>query len=121
MDTFFHRFANVLALWTVLTLALVPTTGRLLGSAASAPGVAVHATDASTRHHDADHGSRSASGKHADCHYCVLALGLAFGLEGTRFPGTGTGAGPAPEGDANAHRTDAPVAGLGARGPPHRA
>lgn len=127
-----RRHANRLALWAVLALALLPTTGRLW-AALQAPAHAAHRLAPPL--HDAEVDARidvdgdvvagNATGHppaHGeDCDYCVLAAGLALaGLQG------GANLHP-PQGDArawaqgSAPRPSARRAGLGARGPPRAA
>jgi hypothetical protein len=124
----FRRSTSLLALWAMLMLALVPTTGRLWKAVAGQAHVLAGAHGHSGSHHG-HAGSHHGQGTppdtmphgEGDCAYCVLARGLA--TAGVQPPiMLAAPAGPAlrPGRVAGGHRARART-GLGARGPPQHA
>lgn len=105
-----RRYAAVLALVTMLLLALLPTVGRIAAAGVMGVSHAMHAGMEGA----ADEGMPSTAG---DCDYCaiqsgcdaprLLALQVTVALAGDRFDALG---------QLSPH--DTRVGGLGARGPP---
>ena len=117
MNRGLRRCASLLALWAMVVLALVPTTGRMW-KAAVAPGhelAGVHHHKDCSRTGEPD---ASAPHTHEDCAYCALASGLAAaGLMPPYSPAWIPPPAPDTRGVAAA-RAAPPRSGLGARGPP---
>jgi hypothetical protein len=129
-----RRFAW-LALVAMLSLATLPTFGRLGTTArdqgamvmvdhatmpASMPGVAMATRHGGQAAVDAAHGDHTGHDGHEghDCAYCVLLSGLATAavLDWT-LPATRLADAP-PAQDFTTRRIDAPVPALGGQGPP---
>ena len=119
MNRGLRRSTNILALWAMLMLALVPTTGRLWKAAAGSTYALVEGGHRAGGHHGGGK-QPDAPMQHADgdCAYCALASGL--GSAGAHpgiacDPQRGSMALPA---QSAQERGAIAQVGLGARGPP---
>ena len=118
MNRGFRRSTRLLALWAMLMLAFVPTTGRLW-KAAAGPHALVGEHHAGAHH---GRGARPDAMQHGDgeCAYCVLASGLASaGVQSPAVFASPAGSTLEPVGAVDGRRVP-PRMGLGARGPPSR-
>ena len=123
MDNARPRFANVIALWAVLALALVPTAGRLWSGTqgAGAPHASHGERHRDTHAHTDAHAGSADVGDDDDCDYCALAAGLLPVAAATSSVPAHAPNQRHAFADAARRHAAASISGLGARGPPRSA